>query len=69
MKDKNGIDIDVEITISKVNFSNKDFAYMSFRDIRTRKSKEKELVKKSQVDVLTGVYNRLYLNEYDKSYA
>ncbi|MGP1567162.1 MAG: diguanylate cyclase domain-containing protein [Peptoanaerobacter stomatis] len=64
MKDKNGIDIDVEITISKVNFSNKDFAYMSFRDIRTRKSKEKELVKKSQVDVLTGVYNRLYLNEY-----
>ncbi|EJU20013.1 diguanylate cyclase (GGDEF) domain protein [Peptoanaerobacter stomatis] len=64
MKDKNNIDIDVEVTISKVNFSNKDFAYMSFRDIRLRKSKEEELVKKSQVDILTGVYNRVYLNEY-----
>ena len=64
---KYGKKIDVEISFSEINFFKKDYIYISLHDIRVRKLREREVIKNSQLDVLTGVYNRAFLNEYIKS--
>lgn len=64
--DKNGILIDVEGTMSCVSVAREEYIYLSLRDIRRRKLKEKEFVRSMQLDALTGAYNRGYLREYMK---
>lgn len=64
---KYGKEIDVEISFSEINFYKKDYIYISLHDIRIRKLREREVIKNSQLDVLTGVYNRAYLDEYIKN--
>lgn len=61
---KFGKEIDVEISFSEINFYKKDYVYISLHDIRVRKLREQEVIKNSQIDVLTGVYNRAYLDDY-----
>lgn len=67
--DKNGILIDVEGTMSCVSIAREEYIYLSLRDIRRRKLKEKEFVRSMQLDALTGAYNRGYLREYMKELA
>lgn len=64
---KYGKEIDVEISFSEINFHKRDYIYISLHDIRIRKLREREVIKNSQLDVLTGVYNRAYLDEYIKN--
>lgn len=66
ISDKNGILIDVEATMSCVSVAREEYIYLSLRDIRRRKRKEKEFVRSMQTDALTGAYNRGYLREYMK---
>lgn len=66
VSDKKGILIDVEGTMSCVRIGRDKYIYLSLRDIRRRKLKEKEFVRSMQTDALTGTYNRGYLREYMK---
>lgn len=64
---KYGKEIDVEISFSQINFHKKDYIYISLHDIRIRKLREQEVIKNSQLDVLTGIYNRAYMDDYVKN--
>ena len=64
LRRKNGVVIDVEVSLSLVRNAQRTCAFM--RDITDRKRKEEHIQYLSYHDVLTGLYNRAFFEEESK---
>ncbi|TVQ46883.1 MAG: EAL domain-containing protein [Gloeocapsa sp. DLM2.Bin57] len=60
---KNNQLIDVEVSISLIQYANKQILCFAVRDIRQRKKTEKLLIKQAYYDALTGLPNRVFFNQ------
>lgn len=67
---RNGEDIWVDVTMTRITMDQEDIIYVSCRNISRRKEEEKALLEEKQIlhrlahnDTLTGLPNRLFFNE------
>lgn len=63
MRTKGGSEVPLEVFMVDIKVPGVEYIYMSARDIRERKRKEREILYKARHDVLTTVANRQYFEE------
>lgn len=63
MRTKGGSEVPLEVFMVDIKVPGVEYIYMSARDIRERKRKEREILYKARHDALTTVANRQYFEE------
>lgn len=62
--DSNDIEIAVQVSMSMIFIDRMEHIYLSFKDIRDWKIRERKYISDSELDTLTGLYNRSYLKTF-----
>ena len=62
--DSNDIEIAVQVSMNMIFIDRMEHIYLSFKDIRDWKIRERKYISDSELDTLTGLYNRSYLKTF-----